>query len=201
MRRADKETQAAKQKRSTQAAGFTLPELVTVVVIVAVLAFVALPRLTALDSYCAAQFHDTVLAALRYARSGAIAHGRPVCVTVANNRLAVWMAHTRSSDGCSGTARTPFYPPDFAAGEVARVGDEVVAPERCRSQVMLSASDTPFTFCPRGDIRVGAASGCRTQLIGAGSGPGGVVRLTVASGATVLPPIEISPAGAVWVDE
>ncbi|GAB6050285.1 hypothetical protein JCM16106_11310 [Hydrogenophilus islandicus] len=182
--------------------GFTLAELVAVIVILSVLTFVALPRLTDMEDYCAAEYRDTLLAALRFARNGAVAHRRPVCVTLTGGGVAVMMAHNAGGEACSGAARSPFYPPDLAAGDSALQGSILVAPARCRAQVTVAASDTPFLFCPRGDLRVsGAASACSSSLSGAGSGPGGVVTVTVThTGGSSLPAISVSPAGGIWVE-
>lgn len=60
--------------------GFTIPELVAVLIIVGVLAAVAVPRLastgTSLDE---GRLYDQTLAALRYAQKSAIAMQRTVC--------------------------------------------------------------------------------------------------------------------------
>lgn len=60
--------------------GFTLVELVMVLVVAAVLAVFAAPRLLGLSDFNARGFHDETAALLRYARKSAIAQRRPVCV-------------------------------------------------------------------------------------------------------------------------
>ena len=187
------------------ARGFTFAELVAVIVILAALSFVALPRLTDIEDYCAAEYRDTLLAALRFARNGAVAHRRPVCVTLTGGGVAVMMAHNAGGEACSGAARSPFYPPDLAAGNSARDGDILVPPTRCRNQVTVELgynNINTFLFCPRGDLRVSdTASACSSSLSGAGSGPGGVVTVTVThTGGSSLPAISVSPAGGIWVE-
>lgn len=60
--------------------GFTLIELIMVIVMVGVLAVFAAPRFSSND-FNARGFHDETLALLRYAQKSAIAQRRTVCVT------------------------------------------------------------------------------------------------------------------------
>ena len=62
--------------------GFTLIELIMVIVIMGVLAMVAAPRIFDSGDFYARGFHDESLALLRYAQKTAIAQRRTVCVTV-----------------------------------------------------------------------------------------------------------------------
>lgn len=66
--------------RPTQS-GFTLVELIVVLVLAGVLAVVAAPSLFSTGDFYARGFHDETLALLRYAQKTAIAQRRPVCVT------------------------------------------------------------------------------------------------------------------------
>ncbi len=60
--------------------GFTLIELVMVIVLVGVLAVYAVPRMISSSDLNARGFHDSTLAYLRYAQKTAIAQRRTVCV-------------------------------------------------------------------------------------------------------------------------
>lgn len=62
--------------------GFTLIELIMVLVIMGVLAVFAAPRLFNRADFDARGFHDETLAILRYAQKTAIAQRRAVCVTL-----------------------------------------------------------------------------------------------------------------------
>ena len=60
--------------------GFTLIELIMVIVLLGVLAVFAAPRIFSSDDFNARGFHDETLALLRYAQKTAIAQRRTVCV-------------------------------------------------------------------------------------------------------------------------
>ena len=61
--------------------GFTLVELIMVIVILGVLAVYAAPRIFDSNDFKARGFHDETLSLLRYAQKAAIAQRRIVCVT------------------------------------------------------------------------------------------------------------------------
>jgi len=74
------------------AAGFTLPELLAVIVIASILAIVALPRLWG-STFDEEQLYDETFAALRYAQRTAVAYQRNVCVTFSGgNQLSLTYA-------------------------------------------------------------------------------------------------------------
>ncbi|MEW6703930.1 MAG: prepilin-type N-terminal cleavage/methylation domain-containing protein [Pseudomonadota bacterium] len=81
--------------------GFTLPELVAVLIVVGVLAAVAMPRFEAALAIRDDGWHDEVVSALRHARQTAVSHRRLVCATVAGNSVSLGIAATNPASACS----------------------------------------------------------------------------------------------------
>lgn len=79
-------------------AGFTLAELVIVMVVMGILAVVAVPRMLDTDPFSARGTRDFVGAALRYAQKSAIAMRRNVCVAVGATQLTVTYASASGAD-------------------------------------------------------------------------------------------------------
>lgn len=84
-----------------RARGFTLVELVTVIVILGILAVVAMPRFFDRNVFDSRGFYDQVIASLRYAQKAAIAQHRNVCVVFGANSVTLTQVVTGSA--CPGT--------------------------------------------------------------------------------------------------
>lgn len=82
--------------------GFTLIELVMVIVLVGVLAVYAVPRMLNSSDLNARGFHDSTLAYLRYAQKTAIAQRRTVCVGFTNSTAALRIANNAGVFDCAG---------------------------------------------------------------------------------------------------
>jgi MSHA pilin protein MshC len=88
--------------RDADQRGFTLIELIMVVVILGVLAVFAAPRLLNTGDLYARGFHDETLAYLRYAQKTAIAQRRTVCVSFpSTSKLVLTIASAAATLDCS----------------------------------------------------------------------------------------------------
>ena len=74
------------------ARGFTIIELVMVLILVGILAVNALPRFFDRNTFDSRGFHDQTLAALRYAQKSAIAQRRNVCITFTSKSVTLTIA-------------------------------------------------------------------------------------------------------------
>lgn len=91
-----------------EAAGFTLVELITVLVVAAILAAVAAPRFFTRSAFEERGFYDQVLATLRYAQRVAIAERREACVALTASTVTLSLnPSTTAGAACSAIVRTP----------------------------------------------------------------------------------------------
>ena len=94
------------QQFPRRSSGFTLIELIMVIVLVGVLAVFAAPRLFNSTDFYARGFHDETLAFLRFAQKTAIAQRRTVCVSFTINS-ATLKVDNDSSAGCESNLAGP----------------------------------------------------------------------------------------------
>lgn len=81
----------------TQSSGFTLIELVMIIVILSIVSVIVLPKFGDNSAFQARGFADQVLATLRYAQKSAIAQHQNVCVTLTATTLTLKMDNSACS--------------------------------------------------------------------------------------------------------
>ena len=121
-----------------QPRGFTLVELVVVLIVIGVLSVVAIPRLRGVDAFNTQGFTDRVMSGLRYAQKQAIAKRRNVCVVFSGTTITfTYAASAGVAVNCSLSLTGP-------AGQTAFS----IAPEK--SGLSFSASPGSFAFDAQG---------------------------------------------------
>lgn len=101
--------------------GFTLVELVLVIVLVGVLSAVAIGRLAGPDVFKARAYSDQIMAALRMAQKTAIAQNRPVFVSLNVSSVAVCF-----NAACTSRVRAPGGNNDGSAPSLAACGGSAI---------------------------------------------------------------------------
>ncbi len=113
-------------------AGFTLIELIMVIVLLGVLSVFVAPRFVGPSLFDARGFHDQTLAYLRYAQKAAIAQRRTVCVAFTSQSLTLTVAASAGVGTCA------------AAGTL--VGPRGETPVVLRASTGVAYSSTPVGF-------------------------------------------------------
>jgi MSHA pilin protein MshC len=120
---------------SGRARGFTLIELIMVVVMLGVLAVFAAPRLFNSGDFKARGFHDETLALLRFAQKTAIAQRRTVCVALNDTGVTLTIDSATPPDGTCDAA--------LAAPNAPRGGSGLSGSVAAFQYVALGSTDQP----------------------------------------------------------
>lgn len=83
--------------------GFTLVELIVILIIVGILAVIAIPRFTGVAAFNTQGFTDRVMESLRYAQKQAIAKRRNVCVAFTSTSMTFTYASAAGSGAACDT--------------------------------------------------------------------------------------------------
>lgn len=119
--------------------GFTLIELIMVIVMLGVLAVFAAPRVFNTGDFNARGFHDETMSLLRYAQKTAIAQRRTVCVAFSATGVTLSIDTGVTPDGVCDAALAPPNPPRGGTGLAA------------------TPSPSPLAFTALGSTNQGAA--------------------------------------------
>lgn len=90
-----------------KARGFTLIELITVMVLIGILAVAALPRFFDQNVFEARGFLDETKSLLRYAQKAAVAQRRTVCVALNANGVVLTIASAPGVNACNTALALP----------------------------------------------------------------------------------------------
>ena len=130
--------------------GFTLVELVMVIVLLGVLSVYAVPRMINTGDFYARGFHDQSMAYLRYAQKTAIAQRRTVCVELFASEIRLRLANAAGSNTCTIDLPGP--------GGEARL--------TARSGVAFSSTLTSFNFDGLGQpVNASTGAAAPTQVL------------------------------------
>lgn len=114
-------TKAASRMARRNVRGFTLPELVIVMVLAGIISVFVLPKLSALMGFGGDAWRDQLMAVMRYAQKVAISHRRMVCVTVGSGTASLRIATSRGATACDAALPGPDGSSEFGKSDSAVV--------------------------------------------------------------------------------
>lgn len=129
--------------------GFTLIELIMIMIIVSILAVAVLPRFTEQSAFASRGFHDETLSLLRYAQKTAVAQRRTVCVSLNATGVSLTIDTDTPADSvCNAAPAMPNSPTGGSglAGSVAAFQYTPLGSTNQGSNITITiAGSTPIT--------------------------------------------------------
>ena len=139
----------ARERAPSSVRGFTMTEIVVVMVIIGVLAVFMLPKLTGINVVQQRADYDKVTFAVQYARKAAIAKRRYACVAVSATAVTLTIdsnppesTATPFGGSCPFATALPLPSPDGACSGATN--------QTCVTTISLSSSAGTFQFDPLG---------------------------------------------------
>jgi len=125
--------------------GFTLVELVFVMILLGVLAATSLTRLGGDEALDQRDFHDRVVSALRYAQKSAVAARRTVCAIFSSsqNQVSFFIANDFSTGDCSDAAKVSALVGPEGDGLIVKARGSVVFSLVPSTDIVFGASGRP----------------------------------------------------------
>lgn len=137
--------------------GFSLIELIVIMVLMGILAVSVVPKISSSSALRAQAWHDQALSALRTARSMALSHRRVVCVQFSGNSVRLQIATTHPPTACD----TPVPGPDGQAIQ-ARLTDASVTTTVVRQGTTYTGE---LYFQPEGRVTLDLAGDTPAQWL------------------------------------
>lgn len=123
--------------------GFTMVELITVMILIGVLAAIGIPRLMGDNTIAGVVFGDQVASALRHAQTSAVAHRRLVCAALGERSVSLTIRTATSAPAANAGA---------GACTSALQGIEAGAYDSSHTKVALANAPSLLFFRPDGTI-------------------------------------------------
>lgn len=125
--------------------GYTLAELVIVLVLTGILAAVAVPRMFDMQQFSARGTRDFVGSALRHAQKAAVAMRRNVCVSLAATQLSITYASAAGVDQACAAGNTLVSPGNGLPYADASNALPTQAPVATPASVIFDAQGRPLS--------------------------------------------------------